>query len=61
MDGRNPKHRKMSRRILEGVTKNVLAVSRFGDLPYFRFECRGALRQPQFCADRIGINREVGR
>lgn len=34
-DGRNPKHREMSRRVLEDVTKNVLAVSRFGDLPYF--------------------------
>lgn len=34
-DGLNPKKREMSRRVLQDVTKNVLAVSRFGDLPYF--------------------------
>src|SRR5215813_2182921 len=34
-DTHNPKRREMSRRVLEDVTKNVLALSRFGDLPYF--------------------------
>lgn len=34
-DGLNPKKREMSRRALQDVTKNLLAVSRFGDLPYF--------------------------
>lgn len=34
-DSRNPKHREMSRRVLQDVTRNVLAISRFGDLPYF--------------------------
>jgi hypothetical protein len=34
-DGLNPKKREMSRRALQEVTKNVLSVSRFGDLPYF--------------------------
>lgn len=34
-DGLNPKKREMSRRLLQDVTKNVLSVSRFGDLPYF--------------------------
>lgn len=34
-DGLNPKKREMSRRALQDVTKNVLSVSRFGDLPYF--------------------------
>jgi hypothetical protein len=34
-DGLNPKKREMSRRALQDVTKNVLPVSRFGDLPYF--------------------------
>ena len=31
----NPKKREMSRRALQDVTRNVLSVSRFGDLPYF--------------------------
>ena len=34
-DGFNPKKREMSRRALEDVTRNILSVSRFGDLPYF--------------------------
>lgn len=34
-DTLNPKKREMSRRALEDVTKNVLALSPFGDLPYF--------------------------
>jgi hypothetical protein len=34
-DGLNPKKREMSRRVLQDVTKNILSVSRFGDLPYF--------------------------
>lgn len=34
-DGLNPKKREMSRRVLQDVTRNILAVSRFGDLPYF--------------------------
>ncbi|HEX7176036.1 MAG TPA: hypothetical protein VF240_12315 [Pyrinomonadaceae bacterium] len=34
-DGGNPKRREMSRRILEDVTRNVLAVSKFGDIHYF--------------------------
>ncbi len=34
-DGSNPKHREMSRRVLQDVTRNVLAVSQFGDLPFF--------------------------
>ena len=34
-DRLNPKKREMSRRVLQDVTKNVLSVSRFGDLPYF--------------------------
>ena len=34
-DSNNPKRREMSRRVLQDVTRNVLAVSRFGDLPYF--------------------------
>lgn len=34
-DGLNPKKREMSRRVLEDVTRNILSVSRFGDLPYF--------------------------
>jgi hypothetical protein len=34
-DGMNPKGREMSRRVLEDVTRTVLALSRFGDLPYF--------------------------
>jgi hypothetical protein len=34
-DGLNPKKREMSRRVLQDVTKNVLSLSRFGNLPYF--------------------------
>ncbi len=34
-DSLNPKKREMSRRALEDVTRNVLSLSRFGDLPYF--------------------------
>jgi hypothetical protein len=34
-DGMNPKRREMSRRVLEDVARNVLALSRFGDIPYF--------------------------
>ncbi|HEX8140139.1 MAG TPA: hypothetical protein VF544_21430 [Pyrinomonadaceae bacterium] len=34
-DGMNPKKREMSRRVLEDVTRTVLSLSRFGDLPYF--------------------------
>ena len=34
-DGGNPKRREMSRRILEDVTRNVLAISKFGDIHYF--------------------------
>jgi hypothetical protein len=34
-DGLNPKKREMSRRALQDVTRNILSVSRFGDLPYF--------------------------
>jgi hypothetical protein len=34
-DSLNPKKREMSRRVLEDVTKNVLALSPFGDLSYF--------------------------
>jgi len=34
-DSLNPKKREMSRRALEDVTKNVLALSPFGDLSYF--------------------------
>jgi hypothetical protein len=33
-DKHNPKRREMSRRVLQDVTKNILAVSQFGDLPY---------------------------
>ncbi|HXD32311.1 MAG TPA: hypothetical protein VN643_14415 [Pyrinomonadaceae bacterium] len=33
-DKRNPKRREMSRRVLQDVTRNVLAVSQFGDIPY---------------------------
>src|SRR6185369_7107655 len=31
----NPKKREISGRVLQDVTRNVLSVSRFGDLPYF--------------------------
>jgi hypothetical protein len=34
-DGGNPKRREMSRRVIEDVTRNVLAVSPFGDVHYF--------------------------
>lgn len=34
-DGFNPKKREMSRRALQDVTRNVLSLSQFGDLPYF--------------------------
>ncbi|HKP45248.1 MAG TPA: hypothetical protein VJT50_01495 [Pyrinomonadaceae bacterium] len=34
-DSLNPKRREMSRRALHDVTKNVLSLSTFGDLPYF--------------------------
>jgi hypothetical protein len=34
-DGFNPKKREMSRRALQDVTRNILSLSRFGDLPYF--------------------------
>lgn len=34
-DSLNPKKREMSRRALQDVTRNVLSLSRFGDLPYF--------------------------
>ncbi len=34
-DGRNPKRREMSRRALQDVTRNILSLSSFGDLPYF--------------------------
>ncbi len=34
-DGLNPKKREMTRRVLQDVTRNILSVSRFGDLPYF--------------------------
>jgi hypothetical protein len=34
-DGMNPKKREMSRRALQDVTRNVLSLSPFGDLPYF--------------------------
>jgi hypothetical protein len=34
-DGLNPKKREMSRRVLQDVTRNLLAVSSFGNLPYF--------------------------
>jgi hypothetical protein len=34
-DSYNPKKREMSRRALQDVTRNVLSLSRFGDVPYF--------------------------
>jgi hypothetical protein len=34
-DKSNPKWREVSRRVLEDVTRTVLALSRFGDVPYF--------------------------
>jgi hypothetical protein len=33
-DKHNPKRREMSRRVLQDITRNVLAVSQFGDIPY---------------------------
>jgi hypothetical protein len=34
-DTLNPKTREMSRRVLQDVTRNILSLSRFGDVPYF--------------------------
>ena len=34
-DSFNPKKREMSGRVLRDITRNVLSVSRYGDLPYF--------------------------
>ncbi len=34
-DTYNPKKREMSRRVLNDITRNVLSVSKFGNLPYF--------------------------
>lgn len=34
-DGLNPKRREMSRRALHDVTRNILSLSTFGDLPFF--------------------------
>ncbi len=34
-DGLNPKRRELSRRALHDVTRNILSLSAFGDLPYF--------------------------
>ena len=34
-DNYNPKKREMSRRVLNDVTRNVMSVSKFGNLPYF--------------------------
>jgi hypothetical protein len=34
-DGLNPKRREMSRRALHDLTRNILSLSTFGDLPYF--------------------------
>ncbi|MBC7930984.1 MAG: hypothetical protein H7Z38_10525 [Rubrivivax sp.] len=34
-DNSNPKKREMSHRVLEDVTRNVLALSRYGDIQYF--------------------------
>ncbi len=34
-DHYNPKKREMSRRIINDVTRNILSVSKFGNLPYF--------------------------
>ena len=34
-DSYNPKKREMSRRVLNDVTRNILSVSKFGNLPYF--------------------------
>jgi len=37
-DALNPKKRELSRRALQDVTRNILSLSRFGDLPYFLVE-----------------------
>lgn len=34
-DQRNPKRREMSKRVLNDLTRNVLSISRFSNLPYF--------------------------
>ena len=34
-DGYNPKKREMSRRVLQDITRNVLSVSKYGNLPFF--------------------------
>jgi hypothetical protein len=34
-DNYNPKKREMSRRVLNDITRNVLSLSKFGNLPYF--------------------------
>ncbi|HZB46638.1 MAG TPA: hypothetical protein VE360_15390 [Pyrinomonadaceae bacterium] len=34
-DGTNPKRREMSQRVLEDISRNLLALSRFGDVHYF--------------------------
>jgi len=34
-DGGNPKRREVSRRVLEDVARNILSLSRFGDIHYF--------------------------
>jgi hypothetical protein len=34
-DGRNPKRREMSHRVIEDVARNVLSLSRYGDVHYF--------------------------
>jgi len=34
-DSYNPKKREMSRRVLNDITRNVLSLSKFGNLPYF--------------------------
>ncbi len=34
-DRLNPKKREMSRRIIQDVTRNILSLSKYGDLPYF--------------------------
>jgi hypothetical protein len=34
-DGANPKNREMSHRVIEDVARNVLALSRYGDIHYF--------------------------
>lgn len=34
-DSQNPRKREMSKRVLEDITKNILSISRFGNLPFF--------------------------